>query len=108
MSNLPQTPTPINVIERQDEQGTFCLVWQDGQDEAQAAQYDSLEQAAGVIMLDSLKTAALPAVVVHGDNGEVARFNRAAIAAMNQWYRMRAQAAAPRDKRSGRALFTRK
>ena len=99
--------TTIHVAEYQDEQGTYCAVWQD--DEAGTV-YQSLEDAAWAIVADSVKTGENYSVTVHvaeGDEGEreYARFTRAQAEARRYWNRLQRIASAPRDKRTGRALF---
>lgn len=99
--------TTIHVAEYQDEQGTYCAVWQD--DEAGTV-YQSLEDAAWAIVADGVKTGSTCTVTVHvadGDEGEreYSRFTQAQEEARQHYERLQRIARAPRDKATGRPLF---
>ena len=96
----------LHIVEHSDEQGRYCLVYQDDTPEGQEATYASLEEA-GRVVAGLERKGEFYALTVHGDTDEWNRFNRALWAARDEYARMERIARAPRDKRSGRPLFVR-
>lgn len=89
--------TTIHVAEYTDEQGPYCNVWTDDSD---GATYDNLEAAAWNIGFCKPIE-----IIVHGDDNELARFNKARREAVSYYMQQERIARAPRDKATGRPLF---
>lgn len=96
----------LHIVEHSDEQGRYCLVYQDDTPEGQEATYASLEEA-GRVVAGLERKGEFYALTVHGDKREVYRFNAALRAARREFEVMERISRAPRDKRSGRPLFVR-
>ena len=107
---IPMTTTEhkpeLHIVERTDEQGRYCLVYQDDTPEGQEATYASLEEA-GQVVAGLERKGEFYALTVHGDADEWNRFNRALWAARDEYSRMERISRAPRDKQTGRPLFVR-
>jgi len=93
------------VAEYTDDQGVYCIVRQGEEPAGNDAEYANLEEAAWAIAQHAAQSGERVAVVVHGDNRQFGRFNRAQREATRHYERLARQATAPRDKLTGRALF---
>ncbi len=110
MTTIAQTTDnlrELHIVERIDELGPYCLVYTDDTAEGQEATYQSLEAAAWAIVAAEMKRGERHPLTVHGDDGEVARFDNALIRFRREWENTRRLCAAPRDKKTGRPLFVR-
>ena len=96
----------IHVVERSDEQGTYCLVYTGDTPEGEEATCQNLEAAAWAIVGDGRKRSVQHVVTVHVDNDvEYERYRAAERAATSHYDYLRRVAAAPRDRQTGRPLF---
>jgi len=93
------------VAEYTDEQGVYCIVRQGEEPAGNDAEYANLEEAAWAIAASAVKSGEQVQVVIHGDNGQFGRFNRAQVEATRHYERLARQSTAPRDKLTGRPLF---
>lgn len=90
---IPKIGETIYVVERQDEHGTFCLIYNDSTPEGQEATYANLEEAARVLVGYRFKTGEKPRVnVIVDSDEEYARYTTAEKQAEQEFIRaMRAR-----------------
>jgi len=102
----PTPPPALHVAEYTDDLGVYCIVRQGEEPAGNDAEYANLEEAAWAIAQHTVKSGEQVQVVIHGDDRQFGRFNRAQVEATRHYQSLARQSTAPRDKlTTGRPLF---